>query len=148
MIALQTALKRWDRDGVRLLPTEEEAVVIASLNQTGRKVSRDVIDLYCLTGGMENGRDDAFGWSLWPLDRVVSETLSYKPPHILFADYLINSHCYCFKYQSEKTSSVHVEFFGGEEPRLVANSVAEFFELYLNDPQKLEIWDLPPVKTQ
>lgn len=126
-----------------MLPPAEEANVISVLSQTGRGVSRDVVELYCITGGMKDGDSAAF-WALWSMDRVVSENANYERPYLLFADYLINTHCYCFKYLDEDKSSVHVDFYNGEEPKLVADSVTEFFRLYLTDPERLEIWDLPP----
>src|SRR5687768_11019616 len=117
--ALDSVLKRWRREGVGLLPPGEEAAVITALSKTGRKISRDVVELYCVTGGMEDGDTDRL-WALWSLERIVSENATYERPYILFADYLINSHLYCFKYVGEATSSVHVDFFDGEEPKCVA----------------------------
>jgi len=61
--------------------------------------------------------------------------------NIQFADFLINSHRYCLKYESETASAVLVDFFDGEEPKRVADSLVEFFELYLTDANRLEIWD-------
>ena len=141
--ALDCVLKKWRREGVHLLPARDETAVIASLSKTGRKVSRDVIDLYCATGGMEDGYTDAL-WALWPLERIITENSTYQRPYILFADYLINSHLYCFNYATERTSSVHVDYFDGQERKRVADTVLEFFESYLADAKKLEIWDLPP----
>ena len=140
--ALDKVLKKWRREGVQLLSPRDEPAVIASLSKTGHKFSRDVVDLYCVTGGMEDA--DGALWALWPLERIISENAAYERPYILFADYLINSHLYCFKYVTEETSAVHVDFFDGNEPKRVAGTVAEFFELYLSDAEKLEIWDLPP----
>ncbi len=79
-------------------------------------------------------------WSLWPLQRVVLENAEYDRPHILFADFLINSHCYCFKYENDEKSSVCVEYFNGEEPTRVADSVNDFFETYLRNAEKLEMF--------
>jgi hypothetical protein len=92
---------------------------------------------------MEDGYTDAL-WALWPLERIITENSTYQRPYILFADYLINSHLYCFNYATERTSSVHVDYFDGQEPKRVADTVLEFFESYLADAEKLEIWDLPP----
>ena len=139
MRAIQQILKNWERDRVSLLPPLSEARVIDALAATGRPVSRDLIALYCLTGGMEGGYSDNTLWSLWPIE-VVGETLRYQRPYIYFADWLINSHCYCLKYEDEQTSSVHVD--DGNEPRAGKRGPAEFFETYLRDTELLEIWDL------
>jgi len=140
---LDSVVKMWQHQGVWLLPPADESTVVTELRRTGRMISRDVIDLYCMTGGMADG-DSYELWSLWPLKQIVAENSKYKRPYILFADFLINSHLYCLKYESEKTSAVLVDFFDGEEPKRVADSLVEFFELYLRDPNRLEIWDLSP----
>jgi len=133
----------WQDQGISLLPAADEATVVTELRKTGRMISRDVIDLYCSTGGMADG-DSYQLWSLWPLKQILAENSTYKRPYIQFADFLINSHCYCLKYESETASAVLVDFFDGEEPKRVADSLVEFFELYLTDANRLEIWDLPP----
>jgi hypothetical protein len=136
---MDDVLKRWRREGVSLLPPADEAGVVAELEKTGRRCSRDVVALYCATGGMAEGESDSHVWSLWPLARVVLENSRYERPYILFADFLIDSHLYCFKYDNEESSSVCVDYFNGEEPERVAESVTEFFELYLRSPEKLEV---------
>lgn len=124
-----------------MLPPFDESDIVAALNSTKRKHSQDVLALYQATGGMKSGEMDSNMWSLWPLQRVVSENAKYDRPHILFADFLINSHCYCFKYESNEKSSVCVEYFNGEEPTCVADSVNDFFEIYLRNAEKLEMFD-------
>jgi len=55
---------------------------------------------------MKSGRSDSHMWSLWPIERLISENARYDRPHILFADFLIDSHFYCFSYVSEEQSAV------------------------------------------
>ena len=144
MSEMEKVIENWEREGISLLPPNEEAAVIAALNKTGRKYSRDLVDLYCATGGMKNGEMDSLLLSLWTLDRVVSEGSGYERPFIPFADWLMDSHFYCLKYEDEAKSSVYVDFFSGEEPQRLAESLSEFFELYLAAPEKIELYDLPP----
>ena len=134
---IEGVINRWRNEGLSMLPPVEEADIMAALAKTGRKYSRDVVALYRATGGMAEGESDSHVWSLWSLARVVSENSRHERPYILFADFLINSHLYCFKYDNEESSSVCVDYFDGEEPECVAKSVAEFFELYLKSPEKL-----------
>ena len=138
---METTIEKWRREGINLLPPNEESTVIAELSKTGRKYSRDVVALYCAIGGMPDGESDSHVWSLWSLDRVISETSRYDRPYILFADFLIDSHLYCFKYENDERSSVCVDYFNGEEPEQVAASVDEFFELYLKSPKDLEMFE-------
>jgi hypothetical protein len=137
---IDDVLRRWRAGGVRLLPPIEETDVIAAFAKTGRKISSDVVGLYCATRGMEDGEMDEL-FSLWPLERVMSESSSYGRTHIPFADFLINSHFYCFRFENEKRSSVYIDYLNGEEPERVAGSIAEFFDLYLREPGKLEMFE-------
>src|SRR5215207_2006381 len=98
---LEGVINRWRDEGVSLLPPVDEADVIAALGKTGRRYSRDVVALYRATGGMAEGESDSYVWSLWPLGKVVAENADYSRPHLLFADLLIHSHLYCFRYEDE-----------------------------------------------
>lgn len=137
MRTVETAIEKWKLEGVALHAPIEETVVRAKLSVLRRPYSRDVLDLYSATNGMEDGVSDSHMWSLWHLERVVSETARYSRPYILFADFLIDSHFYCFKYETEERSSVVVDYFNGEEPELVAASVEEFFEIFVSDAARL-----------
>lgn len=48
----------------------------------GRNYSRGVVALYGATGGMMDGESDSRMWSLWSLNRVVSENSRYERPYI------------------------------------------------------------------
>lgn len=141
MSALETAINKWKLEGVALHSPIEQSVVRAKLSALGRAYSRDVLALYSATGGMEDGYSDSHMWSLWSLQRVVSETASYGRPYILFADFLIDSHFYCFKYETEEASSVRVDYLNGVEPELVAGSVEEFFEILNDDAIKIKMFE-------
>jgi hypothetical protein len=139
--AIETAIKNWEREGISLHPPVEEVVATSALSKIGRPYSRDVVALYRATGGMGEGESDSHMWSLWSMERVVSENSRYDRAHILFADFLLDSHFYCFKYENEERSSVCVEYFSGDEPEPVANSVQQFFEVFISDPAKLDMFE-------
>ena len=141
MDSIQTAIRNWQHEGIDLFAPNEEAAVRAALSKTGRKYSRDVVSLYCETGGMNDGDWDGRCWSLWSLDRIASESAKYRRPHLPFADFLINSHLYCFRYENDEQSSVCIDYFNGQEPELVANSVAEFFDLYVAHAPALAMFE-------
>ncbi|MDQ3816568.1 MAG: hypothetical protein M3362_02615, partial [Acidobacteriota bacterium] len=107
---MDDVLRKWRKDGVSLLPPANEAGVIAALDITGRRYSRDVVALYCATGGMVKGGSDAHVWSLWPLEQVVAESSRYGRPELPFGDFLIHSHLYCFRYEDEGRSSVFMDY--------------------------------------
>jgi hypothetical protein len=89
---------------------------------------------------MADDQLDSRCWSLWSLDRLVSENLRYQRPYLLFADFLIESHLYCFKYETPERSSVCIDYFNGQEPRVVSNTVSEFFDLYVRDAESLDMF--------
>ena len=137
MSSIERVMAKWRADNVCLLPPCDEGEVIEVLSSFGQLLSRDVIDLYCATGGMPDGEMDSLCFSLWPLDRVAAENAGRRLEGILFADFLINSHVYLFRYQDAEASSVHVEYGTGEGPQQVAGGLGEFFELYLNRPAEV-----------
>jgi hypothetical protein len=127
-------IQKWERDGVTLLPPHDEEEVVRELSRLGRSFSRDVVGLYCATGGMDDEADGEC-LTLWTLERMVAENLKSPRPQLLFMDFLINSHCYGLQYEDADTSSVYIDYFVGE-PERVANSLDEFFKLYLTDCHK------------
>ena len=136
---LNEVLRQCRLDGVTMLPPKPESEVLAVLEATGRKVSRDVVELYCATDGMVNEMD-GHCWSLWPLEKLVAENATHSRPYILFSDFLMHSYAYCFNWLSEDESAVCIELWDGNEPRQVAGSLNQFFEMYLTQPATLELF--------
>ncbi len=128
---------KWRRAGVRLLPPHGAGEVVEALRRTERPFARDLVALYCATGGMEDGEMDDECLTLWTLERVVGENLKHARPHLFFMDFLIDSHFYGLRYEDAETSSVYVDDFGDEPPRRLAESLEDFFRIYLNHPEKL-----------
>jgi hypothetical protein len=135
--SLDELIGRWRREGVKLLPPRDEREVVAALRRTGRPFARDLVGLYRATGGMDDGCMDGECMTLWALERVAGENEARAGAQLLFMDFLINSHAYGLRYEDAETSSVYVDYFGDRPPRRVADSLDEFFRLYLSDPLKL-----------
>ena len=93
-----------------------------------------------IPGGMADDEMDDRCWSLWPLNKVIAENAHHKRPEILFADFLINSHFYCFRCENDSTSSVCIDYFDGNEPEKLTDSVIEFFELLVRDSGSLQMF--------
>lgn len=140
LTTLDEVIGKWRAERITLLPPADAAHVTSTLDRTGRKYSLDVANFYCAFGGMKGGESDSYLMSFWPLDEVIVENSRYARPHLLFADFLIHSHCYCFRYEDDGRSSVCVEYFDGSEPERIADSVAEFFHLYPRNPEKIGMW--------
>ena len=141
MTEVERTIEKWKREEIALHSPMKESVVMAKLGALGRAYSRDVLALYAATGGMEDGYSDSHMLSLWSLERVILETSRHNKPYILFADFLINSHFYCFKYENEERSSVGVDYLNGEEPEWLAESVDGFFEILNSDAARLRVFE-------
>lgn len=122
-------------EGIRLHSANDVSVVDEALSKIGRLISRDVVELYAVTGGMDDDGSDSNLFSLWNLDRVIEENAHHRGPDLRFADYLLDSHCYSFRYESVDRSSVCIDQFDYVPPEKVADGVAEFFALMLKDPK-------------
>jgi len=141
MNAIDAAIEKWKREEVVVLPPIERSIVAANFRKIGRQCSNDVLALYAATGGMKEGESDSHLWSLWSLDKAISETSRYSRPYILFADFAINAHLYCFQYENEEKSSVSIDYVNGKEPESVAGSVEEFFEVFNKEAGKLRMFE-------
>jgi len=137
MSSIEQVLAKWRAAGVDLLPPCDEVQVATVIQSLGQVLSHDVADLYAATGGMYDGVMDDLCFSLWPLDRVVAENQKPAVGGVLFADFLIDSHVYLFRSEGADVSSVYVEYGDGKGPQLVADSVSEFFRLYLRCPEQV-----------
>ena len=124
--SIEALLADWRKSGVELLPPRPYGRVVDALLATGRPISQDVLQLYTRTGGMVDGESDARLFTLWDVDRVVEENRRYRGTGLLFADFCIDAHCYCFKYESTERSSVAVEHFIDTAPTLSQILAASF----------------------
>ena len=136
----------WTETDVDILPPAAEVEIIDVFSRGGRlPVSRDVIRLYGTVGGFRDYSMDAdANLSLWDLKKVRSDNMGYEGPEICFGDFLIGSHYFYLRFESDDHSSVlggthspevHSRFQGfGDESLFCCPSIAEFFERYIQDP--------------
>jgi len=61
----------------------------------------------------------------------------YGRPQIAFSDGLVDSFYFCFQYENELVSSIWIDQFDDTVPVRVADSLAEFFDLYLHEPGRI-----------
>ena len=137
--SLERVIQTWQRDGIGLLPPASEEQIHAVMNEIGQRTSADVVQFYRSTGGFQDGHSDDHFWFLWPLDRVRDENAARNGPRWTFSDYSIGVFFFCFQYENEFASSVWWRGDGTDDYR-VASSVAEFFEFYLMDPQRVSLF--------
>lgn len=151
--SLEKVIDCWRRDQVTLLPPATHNEIRDALLQIEQPLfSQDVLRLYVMTSGMEDYTSDGNTYfSLWSLKRIVEENRLAKATktqrqggYFWFADFLINSHFYCLKYETPETSSVYLDLldFAKDAPTiLLAPSLEAFFEKYLSRPSDLWLID-------
>jgi hypothetical protein len=132
--SLGKAALAWEQTGVKTLPPASEREIRAVMQEIGRPVSADIIEMYQRTGGFAGGTD-AHAWSLWSLDRIREINREYNRPLTAFSDGLIDSFHFCLRYEDELTSSVWIDHLMDTELVHVADSLTGFFDLYLSDPR-------------
>ena len=130
----------WRKRGVPLMPPAAEAEIVALFAELGCPLSADIRDLYATVGGFVDYESDG-QWSFWSLGRMRKEAGGRHRPFVMFADWLILSHVYCFRFETPDVSSVYISHDGSSlEARPVASSVAEFFEKLLSDADSVDAW--------
>jgi hypothetical protein len=136
------AVQHWRERGVALLPPASETELVSTFADLGYPLSADVRKLYTTVGGFVDYQWDDL-WSFWSLGRIREMNAPEPVPFVIFADYLIVSHLYCFHYESPEVSSVYISHSGGTlEACPVARNVPEFLEKLLRDPDEVEAWTL------
>lgn len=135
--ALNQAVENWREERIELLPPNSAAQVLAAFVQMNARCSADIIELYSVTGGFDDCDSKCF--TLWSLNRIIKESAVYKSCGVAFGDFLIESHAYYFKYENDFVSSVYTDFYQAI-PTKIADSVNDFFELYLNNSEELGLF--------
>ena len=124
----------WKNQGLNIAKPFSENDLVESFAGFGIVISKEVIDVYTNLGGMIDDNMDAICFTFWTVKKILSEN---KPNSELtfFADFLIYSHLYGFKFENENTSSIHI-YWGENQIEKIADSFDEFFENYLTNPEK------------
>jgi len=135
--SLERCIQAWKQMGVQLLPPAHHDKIDAIMKEIGRRASADIFQLYESSGGFAGGACDAHVWSFWPLERVREVNDAYPRPQMAFSDGLIDSFYLCFQFEDELVSSVWVDHGIDMDLVRVADSLAEFFELYLSHPERI-----------
>jgi hypothetical protein len=129
----------WKNEDLKLSKPLSENEVVECFANLGILLSREVIDVYSNIGGMIEESMDSICFSFWTIERILTEN---KPNSELtfFADFLINSHLYGFKFENQNTSSIHI-YHGENDTKKIASSFDEFFENYLTKPENYSLFE-------
>lgn len=132
---LEKVREKWELEGLNLAEPLSESDVIDSFTSLGISISKDVVEVYSNLNGFDENGMDSECLSFWTIEKILRENEA-NSEYIYFADFLIDSHHYAFKFENADFSSIHVHY--SETSRFkIANSFDEFFELYLKKPDEL-----------
>lgn len=129
----------WELERLKIAEPLTEAQVVESLARLNRWISQDVIEVYSTLGGMLDYAMDELLLSFWTIERICEENKQWDSELIFFADFLIDSHFYGFKFENEKISSVYL-YYGDDDFKKIADSFDEFLKLYIEEPDKLGVF--------
>jgi hypothetical protein len=122
-------VNRWVSEGVEILPPENE-LSVRKVFKNGT-VTADVLVLYEALGGMVEMNNEHL--RIWSLKEVEDSNLEPCDKGILFADYCLDCYQYRLKFANQEISEVWFDDFS-DPPIRIANSLQEFFERYLVNP--------------
>ncbi len=139
IIVLPDTLKKvtefWKQECVNLAKPLLEAEIIKGFAKLDILLSDDVIEVYSNINGFSENDMDSECLSFWTIEKIWGEN-QLNSEYVYFADFLIDSHFYAFKYENSDVSSIHVHYSENDSYK-ISDSFDEFFELYLKDPAKL-----------
>src|SRR5262245_9005382 len=147
----------WSSIGVRLGSGVSQPALKSFESNYGVEFPEDFHDYISTIGGMEEGFSDSNLVSFWLFDQIksVPEMLTHfagipnysrigkhlKEPdsYFVFADFLIWSHVYAIKLNSNQSEKNQILWICGSEHKQIAESFSIFLQMYLDDPESLFI---------
>ncbi len=132
-------IKRWQEENIRLSPPNSEQQVIDCFLVIESLISKDILEFYTNFGGMIDYDMDESLLSVWTLETIMKEN-SVSSELTCFADFLIESHCYAFKYENTNISSIYSNCETSDFVK-IADSVEQFFDLYLTNSNKIGLFE-------
>ena len=140
--SLDNVTRFWKRHGVA---TAAERATAAQIEEWERRyeitLPADLRDYVSRVNGIFRGEALEFdheGLSFLPLSAMCPEAdwteFGGRPNMFVFADFLIKSHWWCVALDNEPHQHTRVYLGGcGTKDRIIADSLSEFFDLYMND---------------
>lgn len=109
-----------------------------------RNATDDVVSYFTQFGGMADGDCDDHMLSLWTLDRLVAEhkgLTNESWPFVYFGDWLISSHLYALRPETDIRSSVHIDYICdcSTPPEPVADDIFQFAAMLVSDPTSVGV---------
>ncbi len=127
---LGKVIESWKNQELNLAKPLSENEVVKSFSNFEITFSQDVIEVYSNFGGFEQDELDNEHFTFWTVKKILQEN-KQNAEYINFADFLIYSHLYAFKFENTENSAIYACF--DDDRFKVADSFAEFFEIYLKN---------------
>jgi hypothetical protein len=131
----------WKQHGVAPRPGASGVEIAAFERAHGILLSVDVADYFRAVDGMNETEADQFGICFWSLKKMRAAREEIPAAHaaafesyFVFADYSLWAHGYAVRLGEAGDDVIIV---GDESPVSIAPSFAAFFELYLQQPDRL-----------
>jgi hypothetical protein len=123
--------KKWRGEDLKLASPPLEEEVVEAFVQLGIPLARDAAEVFSTLGGFSEDDLDSECLTFWTVEKILREN-DFNAEDVYFADFLLYSHEYYFKFKDVKSSVIYVRF--SETDRVqIADSFDEFFELYLTN---------------
>ena len=135
---LAKVINVWREEKIKLAPPNSQQQIVDCFHSLKKVPSKDVLKFYAICGGMTDYAMDNSLLSVWTLDEIAKKN-TIVSDLICFADFLIESHRYAFKYENENVSSIYSDC---ESPEFIkiADSLEQFFDLYLMNPNEIYLY--------
>jgi hypothetical protein len=132
---LRKVNRKWHGECLELAGPISEEDVIEKFTNPGILLARDAVEVYSTIGGFDENDSDSELLTFWTVEKILRE-IDFNAEVVYFADFLIDSHHYCFKYKNDESSAIYVHYSETDRYK-IADSFDQFFGLYLNNINEL-----------
>lgn len=136
---LEKVAEKWKSEDLKIVSPYSDEQIKNAFDKIGKPASKDILQIYTAFGGIADWGMDSNLLGFWTLEQIVDENLKIESDFALFGDFFIFTYLYGYKYVNENVSSVYSNS-ESEEYTKVADSVEEFFNLYLTDPVEIGLY--------
>lgn len=127
--------EKWRQECVKVAEPLSKYEITKKFSDYGFIISQDVVEVFSTIGGFSEEGMDSECLSFWTVEKILNEN-EQNSERVYFADFLIDSHHYYFKYGNAEVSEIFVSHSETDISK-IADSFNDFFELYLNDINSL-----------
>jgi hypothetical protein len=131
----QLVFDHWRSENIRLKEPLPQDQIVRHLESLGVSPLPELLDAYTILSRFDDDEMDNECLCFWSLEKVTEENRSGAKA-VQFADFLIDSHRYAFRIESDNSIGIYIDYFDGKGIK-IADSFSSFFRIYLGEPGKL-----------